>query len=133
MAIGLTSTLTTYLNQWLKVASKENVVLSRYVTGGLQNFIVFKCKCGENWNVGENLFYSVADPTFNYGIPSELQDWVKEHRHVCKKYKNSFPGAVHSDCDTCKWPYGAHEESWQEPKPKIVPPLPEVRGRKFRD
>jgi len=43
-----------------------------------------------------------------------LKDWVAKHRHVCSKFTGSHTGDC---CVTCKWPYGAHEESWLTSKP----------------
>jgi hypothetical protein len=105
---------TTYLMKWLEVATKGNVVLHSHMVGAIQSMTIFKCnKCQQNWHVGDHLFYpSVADPGKEF-IPSELQDWVKEHRHVCKKYEQSlYSGVIGTDCKNCHWPYGAHEESW---------------------
>jgi hypothetical protein len=108
----LPQSLTTYLTKWLEVATKGNVVLHSHMTGATQSMIIFKCnKCQQNWHIGDHLFYCAAAPGLEV-IPSELQDWVKEHRHVCKKYVNDFPETLQANCKNCQWPYGAHEESW---------------------
>jgi hypothetical protein len=115
----LPSALSTYLNQWVKVASGDRVKLS----GGMSlsgsavstntGYFIFRCEqCKDNWHVGhENFYGNIKDPAAQT-IPSVLSDWVKKHRHVCKK----FVGYVQQDntgtCVSCKWPYGAHEESW---------------------
>lgn len=159
-----TPTLTSHIAQWLKTATKDNVALMSQMTGLAQKFYVFKCKrCLQNWHVGENLFV-------NDGIPSELQNWVKDHRHVCGHHSGAL-----QNCANCGWPFGAHEESWNkqesaqqfqnaanspeyqkytalqqafkqdwqnywnkspapvEPPKHRIAPLPEPRGRKFRD
>jgi hypothetical protein len=115
-----TQNLTLYLNQWVKVASGDRVKLVSgisYSTGTNTGYLVFKCsQCSDNWHVGLDNFYpSVADPTAKSGtvVPSVLSDWVKKHRHVCKKYQPHQPTTV---CFSCKWPYGAHEESWTGPE-----------------
>lgn len=109
----LSQSLTTYLTKWLEVATKGNVVLSGHMIGAMQSMTIFKCKyCGQNWHVGDHLFKgpNVANPGQEF-IPTELQDWVKEHRHVCKKFNmQSFSNLI--NCATCNWPYGAHDESW---------------------
>jgi hypothetical protein len=107
----LPQSLTTYLTKWLEVATKGNVFLHSHMIGASQSMTIFKCKCGQNWHVGDHLFYPNASNPSQEFIPTELQDWVKEHRHVCKAYVNSNAG-IQGPCATCKWPYGAHEESW---------------------
>lgn len=120
MAVS-TNSLTTYLTQWLKTATKGNVALMSQMTGLAQKFYVFKCiRCLQNWHVGEQLFIGLDD----YAIPSELQDWVKDHRHVCKKYINTNAG-IQGPC-TCGWPFGAHEESWIKP---AMLPLDEFKAK----
>jgi hypothetical protein len=149
-----TSTMTTYLNQWVKIASGDRVFLSggTSFTGAFSHsgYLVFKCsQCGDNWHVGlENFSANGKD-----AVPAVLQDWVKKHRHVCKKFLNSVGTHL---CNSCKWPYGAHEESWinkalvvgskpnvwvtayEERAPKETPApkgmtLKQFTGRKFRD
>lgn len=107
------SVLGTYLNHWVKIASGDRVKLSGGMnfSGTYSNtgYFIFKCEqCKDNWHVGhENFFGNVNDPAAQT-IPWVLSDWVKKHRHVCKKYKL----ASHLNCAECRWPYGAHEESW---------------------
>jgi hypothetical protein len=113
-------TLTMYLNQWVKIASGDRVKL----TGGIvlpvnplstinTGYFVFRCtECQDNWHVGhENFKGNVQDPSTVVTVPSVLADWVKKHRHVCKKFTNP-PATSTGVCQSCKWPYGAHEESW---------------------
>lgn len=89
--------------KWLEVATKGGVVLHHKVGIGAQSMTVFKCmRCHDNWNVGDHLLAGTS-------VPSELQDWVKLHRHVCKKFTGNG-----SYCFACQWPYGAHEESWNK-------------------
>jgi hypothetical protein len=120
---AVSNNLEVYLNQWVKIASGDRVVLARGIalssyTGnsGYTNkgYLVFKCTaCGDNWHVGlENFHDNVTDPAAET-IPSVLSDWVKKHRHVCNKYFSSTAG-IAGLCATCKWPYGAHEESWSK-------------------
>lgn len=118
---AVSNNLEVYLNQWVKIASGDRVVLARGIalssyTGnsGNSGYLVFKCtKCGDNWHVGvENFHGNIADPAAGI-IPSVLSDWVKKHRHVCKKYINSKLVSG-GPCANCKWPYGAHEESWSK-------------------
>jgi hypothetical protein len=157
-------TLRIYLNQWVKIASGHRVVLAggvdlntTYNTGNT-GYLVFKCtQCYDNWHVGNENFYNAADPAAQT-VPSVLQDWVKKHRHVCNKFNNP-PATSTGICQSCTWPYGAHEESWMTAKPDIqwgdtptksfmasldqknFPPKPtdesmtlkQFTGRKFRD
>jgi len=151
------STLGTYLNQWVNIASGGRVKLSGgmnlssasvYTNTGCFIFICTQCK--DNWYVGpENFHGNVQDPAAETS-PSVLSDWVKKHRHVCKKFK---PWQPLPTCFDCKWPYGAHEESWAQlpmmaggqsayfdkdgnslggPAPKGMT-LKQFTGRKFRD
>ena len=146
---SLSSTAEIYLKQWLKVASGDRVYLSQHTKGMYYSYTVFKCvACGDNWHVGDENFKGTQ-------IPSVLKDWVHKHRHVCSKYKADSPD-LKMPCLTCKWPYGAHEESWlTPPKPTddkgnipgmkwVLSPvikleaeagetLPEFTGRVFRD
>lgn len=146
------STLELYLKQWVKIASGERVYIASgvkfpqaYGTYSNQGYLVFKCKeCLDNWHVGlENFYGGVVDPNSEV-IPSVLSDWVKKHRHVCKKFNDPYPPVAFEHpglCKTCKWPYGAHEESWNPqiavnttPTPKAVVLKAETpTGRKFRD
>src|SRR5271156_6785389 len=109
--------LTIYLNQWVKVASGDRVKLIsgiKHPVGSNSGYLVFKCvHCQDNWNVGLDHF----QPSGSQGpvVPSVLQDWVKKHRHVCKKYQG-FTQTPTNVCFSCKWPYGAHDESWMEAK-----------------
>jgi len=108
----------THLNQWVKIASGDRVKL----TGGISlsvnplatntGYFVFRCtECADNWHVGhENFQGNVQDPAA-ITVPSVLSDWVKKHRHVCKKFNNP-PATSTGVCQSCKWPYDAHEESW---------------------
>lgn len=113
MPLAFQHTLEIYLKQWLKVASGDRVTL----TGGVQHssgtnsgYLVLKCTCGSNWHVGLDNFYpTVVDPAVVTVLPSGLSNWVKNHRHVCDKYKGLEQGLL---CSQCNWPYGAHEESW---------------------
>lgn len=107
----LSSSITTYLNQWLKIASGRRVVIQRHIHGWAgSDYIIFRCNtCMDNWHVGTEHFYSGKDPV---GIPSVLQDWVAKHRHVCTKYINDKIG----ECNKCGWPYEAHEQSWLDKK-----------------
>jgi hypothetical protein len=157
MLLGLPTSATLYLNQWLDIVTKGRVKLYNHVGMGVKCFTVFKCsQCQDNLHVGDNLFGDLKNPT---GVPFELQEWVKEHRHVCKKFMSQYVGSI--ECAGCGWPYGAHEESWSQPvpmfmtssnpnwvsykisvgvsKPESKPqespiqsPLPEHKGRKFR-
>jgi hypothetical protein len=123
--------LTLYLNQWVKIASGDRVKLTGgsklETSSGNSGYLIFKCsECHDNWHVGLDNFYpSVSDPAgLQFGqftdfgfekIPSVLTDWVKKHRHVCKQFKDQYPPGVFEHpgvCQSCKWPYGAHEESW---------------------
>jgi len=122
---SITASLCAYLNQWVKIASGDRVKL----TGGISlpvhpssttnsGYFVFRCtECADNWHVGhENFQGNVQDPAA-ITVPSVLSEWVKKHRHVCKKYKDGadeLPQFVSKStlCGNCKWPYGAHEESW---------------------
>ena len=145
---SLSSTAEIYLKQWLKVASGDRVYLSQHTKGMYYSYTVFKCvACGDNWHVGDENFEGTQ-------IPSVLKDWVHKHRHVCSKYKADSPD-LKMPCLTCKWPYGAHEESWQpkietdvlDKDGKVIPgmkwvtvkgskaceTLPEFTGRVFRD
>ena len=125
--LPLPQSLTTYLTKWLEVATKGNVVMHSHMIGATQSMTIFKCnKCKQNWHVGDHLFYSVADPGATL-IPSELQDWVKEHRHVCKKYNKDNNYAI-GDCLNCQWPYEAHEESWARSKCKMVQMIRTIRS-----
>jgi hypothetical protein len=149
-------TLRIYLNQWVKIASGNRVTLhggvdlgQGYVNTG---YFVFKCsQCQDNWHVGHDNF-----PNGNT-VPSVLSDWVKKHRHVCKKFRNPPATAISTGiCQSCMWPYGAHEESWMgvpgydhtvtksflaSLDQKNFPPKPadesmtlkQFTGRKFRD
>jgi hypothetical protein len=114
---SITQSSTAYLNQWVKIASGDRVKL----TGGISlpvsplattntGYFVFRCtECQDNWHVGhENFQGNVQDPSA-ITVPSVLADWVKKHRHVCKKFVNTEQAFL---CQSCKWPYGAHEESW---------------------
>ena len=115
----LSSSITTYLNQWLKIASGGRVTIHQHVHGWAgSDYIVFRCEtCKDNWHVGVGQFYSVADPV---GVPSVLQDWVNKHRHVCTKWVDGYglgagethAGKYKSKCGKCEWPYAAHQESW---------------------
>ena len=112
------TTLITYLNQWVSIASGGRVKLAGGMTlsgGAVHNntgYFVFQCtECKDNWHVGhENFYGNVADPAAQT-IPSVLSEWVKKHRHVCKKFNNP-PAMSTGTCQSCKWPYGAHEQSW---------------------
>jgi hypothetical protein len=113
-----TSTLTTYLNQWVKIASGDRVTLNggTSFSGAFSHsgYLIFRCsQCKDNWHVGlENFSANRKD-----AVPAVLQDWVKKHRHVCKKFVEKYPPGVFEHpgpCVTCKWPYGAHEESWMK-------------------
>ena len=145
-----------YLNQWVKIASGNRVTLSGGVdltskySSGNTGYFVFKCsQCQDNWHVGHDNF-----PNGNT-VPSVLSDWVKKHRHVCKKFRNP-PATSTGVCQSCMWPYGAHEESWMgvpgydhtvtksflaSLDQKNFPPKPtdeymtlkQFTGRKFRD
>lgn len=118
----ISSTVSTYLNQWLKLASGGRVVLHQHTNGGYQSFTVFKCKtCGDNWHVGDENFKGT-------GIPEVLQDWVKKHRHVCTKYTN--PDVHHGICKMCGWPFGAHEQAWLKDAPAWAPVIPITSGQK---
>jgi hypothetical protein len=116
----ITQSLTAYLNQWVKITSGERVKL----TGGISlpvnplattntGYFVFRCtECQDNWHVGhENFQGNVQDPAA-ITVPSVLSDWVKKHRHVCKKFIGKVNQANIGTCESCKWPFGAHEESW---------------------
>jgi len=133
----ISNTMSTYLHQWVTVASGGRVSLSQQGAFGSKSFLVFKCTCGDNWHVGTENFSS---PT---GVPEVLSDWVKKHRHVCTKYTNTH-GISMGTCSMCGWPYGAHEDSWIGGEGKPIPaprghpaykekPLPTFKGRKFRD
>ena len=143
-------TLSTYLNQWVSIASGGRVNLSGGVTlsgGAFYNntgYFIFRCtECKDNWHVGhENFYGNVADPAATT-IPSVLSEWVKKHRHICKKFSNP-PAMSTGICQSCRWPYGAHEESWMKPGLPTTSgtPKPEENqnmtlrqftGRKFRD
>lgn len=146
MAYGppISSTMITYLTQWLKLASGDRVHLAQRGSLGLSDFFVFKCTCGDNWHVGAENFKGT-------GVPQVLEDWVKKHRHVCTKYTNTH-GVSAGKCSMCGWPYGAHEDSWiKNPAPlwdmKVQTyenspapssphkqkPMQIFKGRKFRD
>ena len=113
--VGLPSSVDTYLRQWLKVASGDRVYLFQHTSGMTNSYTVFKCQwCGDNWHVGGENFEGTQ-------IPQTLKDWVNKHRHVCTKYKSSSPD-THMLCLTCKWPYGAHEESWMAKTPTVNDP-----------
>jgi hypothetical protein len=117
----LPNAMTLYVTQWLKVASGERVYIANHVSGMNMNFTVFKCKeCQDNLHVGDENF---ADDK----IPASLQKWVSEHRHVCQKFMftNGLLAPYHDGlCNTCHWPYGAHEESWlADPKNNVLAPV----------
>jgi hypothetical protein len=154
-------TLRIYLNQWVKIASGNRVVLHGGVDvgpslSGNTGYLIFKCtQCQDNWHVGhENFHGNINDPAAET-IPSVLSDWVKKHRHVCNKFNNP-PATITGSCQSCMWPYGAHEESWMgvpgydhtvtksflaSLDQKNFPPKPidksmtlkQFTGRKFRD
>lgn len=112
MASYMTDTVSTYLHQWLKVASGDRVILSQHTTA-------FKCKaCGCNRHVGDENFTGT-------GVPDVLQEWVKKHRHVCTKYTNTH-GVTQGTCSMCGWPYAAHEQSWfkEQPATSYIPKVP---------
>ena len=146
--VSLPNSVEIYLRQWLKVVSGDRVYLAQYTSGLSHNMAVFKCRtCGDNWHVGDENFEGTS-------IPSVLKDWVYKHRHVCSKFNPVV--AQPSLCQSCSWPYGAHEESWSQPKietdvldktGEVIPgmkwvtvkgskaceTLPEFTGRVFRD
>ena len=150
--VSLPNSVEIYLRQWLKVASGDRVYLAQYTSGLSHNMTVFKCRtCGDNWHVGDENFEGTS-------IPSVLKDWVHKHRHVCSTYYLGSGKNTNSPCITCGWPYGAHEESWSQPKiekdvldktGKVIPgmkwvavrnsesvkstTIPEFIGRVFRD
>jgi hypothetical protein len=151
---GSPSTLAIYLNQWVKVASGDRVKLhsgtSVSLGGGQNSWYVFRCVCGDNWHVGaENFIGTDAVGNTSDVIPSVLSDWVKKHRHVCAKFIGDVPVGQPDRCYQCKWPYGAHEESWMGPvktvnqETLVTPNTPNTpsthmtfvqsKGRKFRD
>jgi hypothetical protein len=96
-----------YLTQWLAVASGKHVKYSHYVQGRSQAFHVFKCTCGTNINIGEGLFHGAPDAGHGEVVPSELQDWVKQHRHVCKEF---HPSNLVKTCSLCGWAESEHEK-----------------------
>ena len=146
--VSLPSSVEIYLRQWLKVASGDRVIYARHTGGMWHSMTVFKCtQCGDNWHVGDENFEGTS-------IPSVLKDWVYKHRHVCSKFNPVV--AQPSLCQSCSWPYGAHEESGSQPKietdvldktdgvipgmkwvtvkgSKACETLPEFTGRVFRD
>jgi hypothetical protein len=67
---AVSNNLEVYLNQWVKIASGDRVVLARGIAlssyTGNSGYLVFKCtKCGDNWHVGvENFHGNIADPLF---------------------------------------------------------------------
>lgn len=112
------NTLGLYLSQYLKTVG-GNVFLSHSVGGhsmGGSYFLVFKCKvCSQNWHVGRSLFLGTT-------VPSELAHFVKQHKHICTKFTNLSHMGVYTTtgvCQSCGWPYPAHEESWD--KNPVVP------------
>jgi len=121
------NTLSAYLHQWVRIASGNRVSLSSDVAllGAAVHtntgYFIFKCsECKDNWHVGhENFHGNVQDPSAET-IPHVLSEWVKKHRHICKKFNNP-PATNTGTCNTCKWPYGAHEESWMKPGLPMTP------------
>lgn len=98
-----------YFNKWVPEATKNKARYSHCVTGET-NFLVFICQCGSSVSIWQEQFalkYAIA-------VPYALQEWVKEHRHVCKKFhvhpdwKNgSLSGKM---CEECGWNEEAHEK-----------------------
>lgn len=100
----------TYFNSWVPMATNKKARYSHCVTGGEINFHVFVCSCGSNINIGQNQFSGIGGQiTEDCAVPWALQEWVKEHRHVCKEY---IPMAepLAAACDDCGWPKNAHDQ-----------------------
>lgn len=97
----LSQTTMVYLTQWLKTATRGNVKFGYSVHGSDgATFHVFKCeKCKDNLHLAHHLFTET-------GVPSELQDWVKAHRHVCDSFYSAT--AIPILCYNCGWLESEH-------------------------
>lgn len=98
-----------YLEKYVETATRGRVKFTGVLLapnrpdGGL---LKFKCNlCQDNWNVGRELFN-------NEGIPTELCDWVNQHRHICTQFdpvtKTTKPEMT--TCVKCGWAGLLHEE-----------------------
>jgi hypothetical protein len=135
-----------YFAKWVDVATGGRVHLTGLQAGGIGGaWYVFKCtSCQDNWHMASHQFSGTS-------VPSELQDWVIYHRHVCKDYlmRNAIVGSL---CYSCGWPSSEHiktyfdetSEKWvtvaelTPPEPKKLDPktlvMPEApTTRRFRD
>lgn len=112
----LPNTFMVYMTKWLTVATGNRVSYSHCMAFN-DTFHVFKCTCGQNLNVGADLFYNGVD-TAKPLVPSELQDWAKIHRHVCNNFHHNNPGAL--GCSGCGWAKSEHSPKMEETYGGIV-------------
>ena len=95
-----------YLSKYCETASGGRVKFVGYhgftsLTGNAM--LRFKCSyCQDNWNVGDINFPDAQT------LPAVLTDWVKLHRHVCKKYSGD---SLLGKCYSCGWAHDQHDEA----------------------
>lgn len=103
------ASLMAYLDAWVPTATHHKARYSHSVTGSEMNFFVFICSCGSNINIGQSQFSGIGNQVANdCAVPFALQEWVKEHRHVCEKFHASLVGPL---CGKCDWNKEAHDQS----------------------
>jgi hypothetical protein len=126
---SVTTTFKIYVDKYLDVASGGRVKFD-YMRYGSGAFLRFHCSyCTQNWNVSTSLFGNLDGTS----IPTELTNWVEEHKHICASFNPG--GAQYSaftsptnKCTSCGWAFNQHKEAqpvWDVVKNTWVVPYTE--------